>query len=86
MDQAEIRKKTEAIIEKYSELGTVCDVWLSADVMATLDPRPPMARILDEPYKIGDVYVTAFAQLKDSEFRVAFVNNFEVLNEPGSNN
>ena len=86
MDQAEIRKKTEAIIEKYSKLGTGCDVWLSTDVMATLDPRPPMERIFSEPYKIEDVYVTAFSQLKDSEFRVAFVNNFEVLNEPGSDN
>lgn len=86
MDQAEIRKKTEAIIAKYNAFGTVCDVWLSTDVMATLDPRPPMARVFDEPYKIGDVYVTAFSQLKDYEFRVALVNEFEVLSEPSSDN
>lgn len=86
MDRAEIRKKVEALIERYSEFGRVCDVWLSTDAMATLDPRPPMTRILEDPYKIGDVFVTAFSQLRDNEFRVAFINNFEVLDEPGSDN
>ena len=54
--------------------------------MATLDARPTMARVLDEPYKIGEVYVSAFSQLKDYEFRVAFVNKFEVLDEPSGDN
>lgn len=88
MDTTEIRKKVEAIIARYSKLGTVCDVWLSPDVMDTLDPRPPMARIMEDPYKIGDVFVTSFSQLKDNEFRVSFINSFEVLEdyESGSSN
>ena len=86
MDSAEIRKKVEAVIAKYSTLGAVCDVWLSPGMMATLDPRPPMVRIMEDPYKIGDVFVTAFSPLVDKEFRVAFVANFEVLDEPGSDN
>lgn len=86
MDQMEIRKKVEALIEKYSVSGTVCDVWLSMDAMAILDPRPPLARIMEAPYKIGDVFVTAFSSLSDNEFRLAFVNNFEVLDEPSSDN
>lgn len=86
MDQAEIRKKVEAVIEKYAAFGTICDVWLNPDTMAILDPRPPMARIVEEPYKIGDVFVSAFAQLTTNEFRLAFINNFEVLDGPSSDN
>jgi len=86
MDQVEIRKKVEALIAKYSASGAVSDVWLSTDVMAILDPRPPLARIMDNPYKIGDVFVSAFSPLRDNEFRLSFVNNFEVLDEPSSDN
>lgn len=84
----EIRRKTEAIIDKYSALGIVCDVWLSPDVMSILDPRPPMVRITEDPYKIGIVFVTALSALKDDEFRVSFVSSFEGLedDEPGSGN
>lgn len=81
MDQLEIRAKVEAIIAKYSESGEVSDVWLNSDVMAELDPRPPMDRIMGEPYKIGEVYVSAFSQLASDEFRVAFVTNFDVLKQ-----
>lgn len=91
MDQAEVRKKVEAVIEKYSAFGTICDVWLNPDTMVILDPRPPMARIVEEPYKIGDVFISAFAQLTTNEFRLAFVNSFDVLeqgddDEPCSDN
>ncbi len=86
MKQAGIRKKVEKIIEKYSVFGAVSDVWLSMDAMATLDPRPPLARILEHPYKIDEVFVTAFSQLEDDEFRLAFVNNFGVLDESSSGN
>jgi len=85
MDQVEIKRKVKAVIEKYSAFGEVSDVWLNADVMATLDSRPPLARVLEEPCKIGDVYVSAFSELREDEFRVAFVTNFgEALNEFGN--
>lgn len=91
MDPLEIRAKVEAVIAKYSEWGKVSDVWLSSGVMTELDPRPPMARIMDKPYKIGDVYVSAFSELASNEFRVAFVTSFDVLvqgddDESGSDN
>lgn len=86
MNQAEIRKKVEAVIAKYSAFGAVCDVWLSPGTMTTLDPRPPIARIMDDPYKIGNVFVSAFSQLSDNEFRVAFVTDFGVLDESSSDN
>lgn len=84
MDPLEIRAKVEAVIVKYSKYGEVSDVWLNPSAMAILDPRPPMARIMAEPYKIGDVYVSAFSQLASNEFRVAFVTSFDVL-EQGDN-
>ncbi len=91
MDPLEIRAKVEAVIAKYSESGVVSDVWLNSDVMAELDPRPPMARIMDKPYTIGDVYVSSFSELATDEFRVAFVTSFDVLeqgddDESGSDN
>ncbi len=84
MDQEEVRTKVEAVIKEYSKHGVVSDVWLSADSMATLDPRPPMVRITEKPYKIEDVYVTSFAPLKYNEFRVALTSRFEALDEPSS--
>jgi len=59
------------LIDKYSSLGEVTDVWLNSYVMEVLDPRPPFER-LNKPYMIGPVWVSAFSGLGEDEVRVAF--------------
>jgi len=61
----------KSLITKYSSLGEVTDIWLNPYVMEVLDPRPPLER-LNEHYKIGPVWVSAFPELPEDEVRVAF--------------
>lgn len=72
MEQVEIEKMVKGLIDKYSSLGEVTDVWLNPYVMEVLDPRPPHKRI-GEPYKIGPVWVSAFSDLQEDEVRIAFL-------------
>lgn len=71
MEKAKIEEMVKGIIDKYSSLGEVTDVWLNPYVMEVLDPRPPLER-LNEHYKIGPVWVSAFPELQEDEVRVAF--------------
>ncbi len=71
MEKAKIEEMVKGLIDRYSSLGEVTDVWLNPYVMEVLDPRPPLER-LSEPYKIGPVWVSAFSDLQEDEVRIAF--------------
>lgn len=77
MEQVKVEKMVKDLIAKYSSLGEVTDVWLNSDVMEVLDPRPPLER-LNEHYKIGPVWVSAFPELQENEVRIAFCTKIGV--------
>jgi len=77
MTQQEVHTKVEKLINAYSYLGEVTDVWLHPDIMVILDTRSNAMSILLSPYRIGKVYVTANGEFNDvSDVRIAFQTKF----------
>ena len=76
MNQAQLEQRIKDTIDKYSDCGKVTDIWLSTHMMAVLDPRMPLERLADS-YKLDQVWVSAFSELNDYEFRLAFKAPFE---------
>jgi len=63
--------------EWEAQLGEITDIWIPVEYMEILDPRPPLVRIQD-PYMLGNTFVTVFSPLKNNQLRIAFLTECDL--------